>query len=136
MAQMRAKIVNKFLIPTEQQEQRALVKWLSLHPILKNYYCKNNNEGKRTEAQTWNLKLQGLRAGVSDLLIAYPTSQYSGLWLEIKRNMHYPPSARKSSSWMLQEEWILRMKSVGYAAEFCYGFNHARIIIENYLVAN
>lgn len=135
MVSLKAKIVKKFLVPSEHQEQRALVKWLSLHPTLKNNYCKNNNEGKRTEAQTWHLKLLGLRPGVSDLFIAYPTSKYHGLWLEVKRNMHYPPSARKSSSWLLQEEWISRMKSVGYAGEFCYGFECGKKIIESYLLS-
>ena len=130
-------MTRKFVIPTERQEQRALVKWLNLHPQLKDFFCKNNNEGKRTEAQTWNLKLEGLRPGVSDLFIPYPsrTGKYSGLWLEVKRDMHYPPSAHKATSWMLQEEWIARMKSVGFAGEFCYGWIDGKNIIESYLLA-
>ena len=132
---MRSRMTRKFLIPTENQEQRALVKWLSLHPVLKDYFYKNNNEGKRTEAQTWNLKLMGLRPGVSDLLIPYPsrTGLYAGLWLEVKRNMNYPPSARKSETWVRQQEWIDRMKTVGYDGYFCYGFEDGIKIIERYL---
>ena len=128
-----SRMTKKFLVPTERAEQRALVKWLSLHPILKNFYCKNNNEGKRTAAQTWNLKLEGLTPGVPDLLIYYPTTTYHGLWLEMKRKMHYPPSARKSDSWVLQEEFIKRVKTVGYAAHFCYGWEEGKQIVENYL---
>ena len=130
-------MTRKFLIPTENQEQRALVKWLSLHPILKDYFYKNNNEGKRTEAQTWNLKLMGLRPGVSDLFIPYPsrTKRFAGLWLEVKRDMHYPPSARKASSWVLQEEWIERMKTVGFHGDFCYGWIDGKRIVESYLLA-
>lgn len=123
----------RIAIPTENQEQRWLVKWLSLHPQLKDFFCKNNNEGKRTEAQTWNLKLQGLRPGVSDLAIFYPTKKYHGLWLEVKRNMHYPPSARKGESWVNQVIWIEKMKSVGYYGDFCYGWQHGVEIIEEYL---
>ncbi len=130
-------MTRKFLIPTENQEQRALVKWLSLHPLLKEYFYKNNNEGKRTEAQTWNLKLMGLRPGVSDLFIPYPskTKLYAGLWLEVKRNMHYPPSARKSETWINQEIWIERMKGVGFDGHFCYGWEDGKRIIECYLSA-
>jgi len=79
-------MTTKLQIPTENQEQKWLVKWLSLHPILKNFYCKNNNEGKRTDVQGYSLKLMGLRPGVSDLFICWPTNTYHGLWLEMKRN--------------------------------------------------
>ena len=127
-------MAKKHQIPSEAQEQRALVKWMSLHPVLRDFFCKNNNEGKRTEAQTWQLKLLGLRPGVSDLFIPFPTKTYHGLWLEIKRDMGYPPSARKTQTWLQQEEWIERMKSVGYAGYFCYGHEDGREIINRYLL--
>ncbi len=124
----------RILIPTENQEQRALVKWLSYHPIVRDYFCKNNNQGKRTEVQGWNLKLMGLRAGVSDLTIFYPTKVYHGLFLEVKRNMNYSPSAKNTDTWKQQVEWIERMRGVGYVAEFCYGFLDAKRIVEDYLL--
>jgi len=120
--------------PSENQEQRALVKWLSYHPLLKDFYCKNNNEGLRTRGQGWNLKLMGLRPGVSDLLIYYPTKTYHGLWLEMKRAKNYTPSERLTPSWMAQEEFIERVKSVGYAGEMCYGWCNGKEIIERYLL--
>lgn len=130
-------MTKRVSIPTENQEQRALVKWLSFHPLLKDFYYKNNNEGKRTEAQTWNLKLMGLRPGVSDLFIPYPSKsgKYAGLWLEVKRAMNYPPSARQGESWKLQEIWIERMKTVGFDAHFCYGWIDGKEIIERYLLS-
>jgi hypothetical protein len=133
IARMVCKGKRKFTIPTEHQEQRALVKWLSLHPVLKDCYMKNNNEGKRTEAQTWGLKQLGLRPGVSDLFIAHPTRTYHGLWLEVKRNMSYPPSSRKTQTWVQQQEWVERMRSAGYEAKFCYGWEEGRQIVEDYL---
>jgi hypothetical protein len=126
-------MTRKFLIPTENQEQRALVKWLSLHPVLKDFYCKNNNEGKRTEAQGWNLKLMGLRAGVSDLTIYFPTKLHHGLFLEVKRAMNYPVSARKSETWIAQEEFARIVRSVGYEAKTCFCWQDGVKIIENYL---
>lgn len=123
----------KLVVPTERQEQRALVKWLRLHPILKDFFCKNNNEGKRTEAQTWHLKLEGLTPGVPDLFIYYPNQTKHGLWLEMKRNMSYPPSAKKNASWALQEAFIERVKNVGYAGSFCFGWEDGKKIIEEYM---
>lgn len=85
--------------------------------------------------QTWNLKLMGLRPGVSDLFIPYPSKsgKYSGLWLEIKRAMKYPPSAKKTNSWVQQEIWIERMKTVGFDGHFCFGWVNGKEIIETYL---
>jgi hypothetical protein len=120
-------------IPSENQEQRALVKWLSYHPIVREFFCKNNNEGKRTEAQGWNLKLMGLRPGVSDLFIYYPTTTYHGLWLEVKRNKKYTPSERKTDTWIAQEKFLETVKSVGFMGDFCYGWIDGKRIIEEYL---
>ncbi len=109
------------------------MKWLTFHPMLKNYFCKIDNEGKRTQVQGWNAKLMGLRSGVSDLFIYYPTGIYHGLWLEVKRAMKYPPSARKSDTWIAQEMFHKYVKSVGYSANFCYGWEDGKDIIERYL---
>jgi hypothetical protein len=121
-------------IPTENQEQRALVKWLIYHPIVRDFFCKNNNEGKRTDAQGNNLKLMGLRPGVSDLLIYWPTNTYFGLWLEVKRNKKYSKSERSTDTWIAQEKFIETVKSVGFAGEFCYGWIDGKRIIEEYLL--
>lgn len=123
----------KLPIPSENQEQRALVKWLSYHPTVRNFYCKLNNEGKRTEQQGFNLKLMGLRSGVSDLLIYYPTKTYHGLWLEMKRNKKYTKSEMSTATWIAQEEFLKLVKSVGFAGEFCYGYQAAIKIIDAYL---
>ncbi len=120
-------------IPSEAQEQRALVKWLSYHLIVRDYFCKNNNEGKRTNEQGYDLKLLGLRPGVSDLLIYYPTKTYSGLFLEIKRNKKYTKSERSTATWIAQEKFLETVKSVGYQGHFCYGCEDGIEIITAYL---
>lgn len=137
---MKAKItigkIKKLSIPTEAQEQRWLVKWIKSHPKLHKFVIGSRNEGKRTPAQTNNLKLMGMRVGTSDLFLAHPnnTKTKSGLWLEVKRNMKYPPSAMKTDTWMAEEEFLKDMISVGFAGEFCYGFEHGIKIIESYLL--
>jgi len=106
-----------------------------MHHILKNYFCKLNNEGRRTVKQGHNLKLMGLRAGASDLFIYYPTMTYNGLWLEVKRNKIYTKSEMQTDTWILQQEFLSRVKSVGYAGETCYGFEDGLRIIENYMLS-
>lgn len=110
------------------------MKWLSFHPTVRNFFCKNNNEGVRTAGQGWNLKLMGLRSGVSDLFIYYPTATYHGLWLEVKRNKRYTPSERLTDTWIAQEDFIKSVKSVGYEAKICYGVDDGIEIIESYLL--
>lgn len=96
---------------------------------------KLNNEGKRTEAQGWNLKLMGMEPGASDLFLAYPTSRHHGLWLEVKQARKYTPSEMAKPTWIAQEKFIERMISVGFAGAFCYGWQNGKRIIESYLLA-
>jgi hypothetical protein len=119
--------------PTEAQEQRALIRWIKLQPKIKDFIVKLNNEGKRTEGQGWNLKLMGMCVGASDLFLAYPMGKYAGLWLEVKRNKRYTLSERSTSTWIEQEKFQQRMKSVGFYAETCYGWQDGAKIIESYL---
>ena len=121
------------LIPKEYVEQVALVSWLSMHPKLKKFFLKNDNEGKRTPAQGHHAKRMGLRPGASDLFISWPTKSHPGLWLEVKRNKKYTPSEMRTDTWIAQEEFLDNMRSVGYAGFFCYGWEDGKRIIENYL---
>ncbi len=129
-----ATIVN--LRSTESQEQRALVKWIKTQRIFDDLLIKLNNEGKRTDAQGWNLKLLGMSPGASDLFLAYPTRKFHGLWLEVKQNRQYTPSEMAKPSWQAQIKFLERMNSVGFAGHFCYGWEHGKRIIENYLLSN
>jgi hypothetical protein len=123
-------------IASENQEQRALVKWLSYHPIVRDYFLKLNNEGKRSEAEGWNLKMMGLKPGASDLFIFYPTTKYHGLFLEVKRNKKYTPSEMRTDTWVSQQQFLDCVKKIGFAAETCYGWEDGVSIIERYLLDN
>ncbi len=117
----------------ERDEQKALVRWMSYHPVIREFFCKNNNEGKRTPLQTHRLKLEGLRPHVSDIFIYYPNEKYHGLWLEVKRNKKYTTSERKTPTWIGQEAFQEAVRSVGFAAHFCYGWEDGKGVIERYL---
>lgn len=128
----RSRVKSKIL--TEAAEQRAIVKWLGMHPTLKNLFCKIDNEGARTPQQGFHAKLLGLRAGVSDLFIYYPCGGKHGLFVEMKRNRVYTRSERMTETWQAQERFQEIVKSVGFCAETCYGFEDAIKTINNYLL--
>jgi hypothetical protein len=121
------------LIASENQEQRALVRWIRMQPLIANCLVKLNNEGKRTEAQGWHLKLMGMMPGASDLFLAWPTIKFCGLWMEVKQNRTYPTSEREKESWKAQESFIGHMKEVGYDGYFVFGWEHGKEIVEAYL---
>ena len=112
------------------------MKWIKTQRIFDDLLIKLNNEGRRTEAQGWNLKLMGMLPGAHDLFLAYPTRQFHGLWLEVKQNRKYTPSAMRTPTWLGQERFQRRMISVGYQAQFCYGWEHGKRIIESYLLTD
>jgi hypothetical protein len=116
----------RFEIAEEKIEQDALVEWMSYHPVIKDLFFKIHNEGKRTPRQGAKLKRQGLKAGVSDIFIPFPTKSHHGLWIELKRRKKYRCTNE-------QQIWIDRMNELGYFATFAFGWEHAREIIEKYL---
>lgn len=75
-------------------------------------------EGKR-------LKAEGVKAGVSDLMIAYPCNGKSGFFLEAKRTL-------KSKTKENQSEFLEKMRSVGYAAEVGHGWQHMATLTYEY----
>jgi hypothetical protein len=125
---------NQGKIATETQEQMAIVKWLSLHPTLKDFYCKIPNDGLRSSITGRQMQLTGLRRGAADLYIYYPVGKYHGLFIEMKRNKRYTLSERKTETWIAQENFQNIVKSVGYAHFFCYGWEDAKNVIESYLL--
>jgi hypothetical protein len=121
------------LIPPEWEEQRALVRWIRLQPLIADHIVKLNNEGKRTLIQGHLLKLGGLCTGGSDLFLAYPSGIYHGLWLEMKRNKKYMPCEMRTPTWIGQLRFLDKMRSVGYAGHIVYGWEAGRQIILDYL---
>lgn len=71
------------------------------------------------------LKAMGVQAGISDLFIAVPTKNYSGLWLELKA-----PGKKPTES---QNDWLFVMENFGYKTAWADSFEKAKKIIEDYL---
>ena len=135
----------------ESAEQRIAWKWLAgvaVHGrsrvdsmVLQDYaYMVPNGTnlagtGKRRGIQMANLKAQGLRTGVSDLVIAYPAHGYHGAYIEMKRvrEAYNGPAAIKSAVRPEQVKWLMRMASVGYWVAVAYGAEEFKDYVGMYL---
>lgn len=99
----------KELIPTEEEEQQALFKWLEFaanrHPELL-LMIHIPNEGKRSQVAGARLKPVGLRKGVPDLFLPVPKGKYHGLWIEMKRQ-------KGSKTSKEQKNWIEALNGQG-----------------------
>jgi hypothetical protein len=87
------------------------------------------NGGSRKNAfEGWRLKEQGVRAGVSDLLLPVARGGFFGLWIEFKAAP--PNDAAVSDS---QREWVAQMQAQGYAAQICLGVDAALRVLVDYM---
>lgn len=110
---------------TERAHCYALMEWASYHSICKDLLFHIPNERKCTPAEGWALKRMGVRAGVSDYFLPYPTAKFNGLWIEMKMPGRLITPEQKS--------WLESMKSLKFAAHVAYGVDQAIEIIEKYL---
>lgn len=117
----------------EWREQVAIYQWTQTIQLLRGFVMKFDNEGRRNVVQAAVAKRMGLLPGTSDLFIARPINGYPGLWLEVKQNRPYTPSERAKDTWKRQEAFQERMRSVGFAAHFCFGAENGIEIITNYI---
>lgn len=69
----------------ESKLQKACVKWFRLqYPQYKMLLFHVPNGGYRTATTARNMKLEGVVAGVADLLLLMPSGPYHGLCIEMK----------------------------------------------------
>ena len=98
--------------------------------------------GQRRAIQMANLKVQGLRPGVSDMVIAYPIwdgiagqCRYPGAYIEMKRvrESYAGPAAIKACVRPEQLDWLALMRGVGYWVGVAYGAEEFKQLIGMYL---
>lgn len=69
----------------EEKIQTACISWFDYqYPQFKKLLFAVPNGGSRNVIEAANLKRQGVRAGVSDLIFLYPSFRYSFLCIEFK----------------------------------------------------
>ena len=82
------------------------------------------NGGSRNKMEAANLKRQGVKAGVPDLMFPVALRGYHGLFIEMK--------AGKNKTTKNQDEWLDLLAQNGYCVRVCYGFLEAMAIIDWY----
>lgn len=114
---------------TEQQEQIALIKWTQqpsvrqLYPELKFLFHIPNERSDKIQAA--NLKRMGVKPGVPDLMLPFPSGKYHGLFVEMKKT-----GGRASTE---QLWWLDHLKANNYAVAVCYGWQQAVEVLTWYL---
>lgn len=83
--------------------------------------------GKVVCSEGVKLKREGVKAGVSDVIIFRATAEYHGLHVEFKTK-----TGRQSEA---QKRWQKKMEVEEYKYEICRSFDEFKKIIENYVKA-
>jgi hypothetical protein len=110
----------------EQILQVNLMNWLEHeYPEVRKSTIHIANERRTSMQQGKLLKKMGVMAGVADLFIALPRSQWSGAWIELKEGKGKPSQAQK--------EFLARMMLNGYFAICVTGLDAAKEVIKTYL---
>lgn len=115
---------------SEHAEQVTLMQWATLHeriwPELRLLHAIPNG-GWRHPAVAKGLKAEGVKPGVPDLDLPVPKGPYHGLRIELK--------ARGGKATNEQRQWLHDLTAVGHRAVLCFGWEHARDVILEYLGA-
>jgi hypothetical protein len=115
----------------EHQHQKALIDWEQInkrqYPWLA-YLIAIPNGGARHPAVAGKLRAEGVKAGVSDLFLAYPKGHYHGLWIEMKA----PRDQGGKAPTKPQQEWLQAMRENGYATSCCFGWDEAKEVLMYY----
>lgn len=113
---------------SEHSHQSALFAWAALsvdkYPQLKWMFAIPNG-GLRDIRTATNLKAEGVKAGVPDIMLAYPTKNFAGLFIELK--------VGKNKTSKEQDAWLSYLSSVGYMTTVQWGWEGAKDIIVDYL---
>ncbi|MEI6424420.1 MAG: VRR-NUC domain-containing protein [Lentisphaerota bacterium] len=106
--------------------QSECVRWFRLQfPKMSKLLIAIPNGGSRDAREAVNLKIQGVVAGVSDLLLLTPRNGYGCLCIEMKTE-----TGRQSE---LQSEWQHEAEKSGNKYVLCRSFDQFRTEILNYL---
>lgn len=121
-------------VDREGQEQAVLMRWLlgekmrgsavgDLHDVT--YHVPNG--GARHKATAAALKGQGVRSGVSDLVVMDARGGWFGLYLEFKATPPHHAALQES-----QREWLEMAEALGYCAVLARGLEEAKAVLRAY----
>jgi len=110
--------------PLEKHEQVALAAWLDFHGVV---WTHVPNGGSRDRREASNLKRQGVRAGIPDVLVfshAPLRPDARGVAIELKRERGGRTSAE-------QRAWLDRMTGLGWVTYIAHGSRDAIRFLES-----
>lgn len=124
---------TRVTIGPEAKVQIALLEWLKLfHPEAREHVIKLDNEGRRSLVGLQLSIAQGLHSGASDIFLAWPTTRYAGLWLEIKKEKwKMVPSNQEHTERQLL--FLNKMIKRGYHGAMGVGIDSCIDIVKSYL---
>lgn len=112
----------------EAAEQAKLFRWADFmsakYPLLSLMYHIPNG-GSRNKIEAYNLKLQGVKAGVPDVFLPVPCGKYHGLYIEMKYDKNKPTEK--------QTKYLKALSEQGYGVAVCYTWEDAAKAICKYL---
>lgn len=115
--------------PLEAEEQKMLFKWAEImemqYPELRFMYHVPNG-GRRRTKEAANLKAEGVKAGVPDVVIPAARGCFHGLYIEMKRQ-------KSGSLSQDQKDYLDFLQKQGYCAVMCRGWKQAASTILMYL---
>lgn len=113
---------------SEATEQIRVIDWSrwreNKYPELKLLHHVPNG-GSRNKMEAQNLKREGVKSGVPDLVLPVARKGFHGLYIEMKFG--------KNKTTTEQEEWLIALRKQGYKTAVCYGAEEAIPLIMNYL---
>lgn len=112
----------------EADEQRAVFEWAAYmtgkYPCLR-WMHHIPNGGSRNKIEAVRLKQQGVKRGVPDIFLPYPSGKYHGLYVEMKYG--------KGKARPEQQEFLDYAAGAGYKTAVCYNMLQAVKVILRYL---
>lgn len=115
--------------PSSEEEhhlQCGCVRWFRLqYPKMRHNLFAVPNGGERKASEAAKFKAEGVLAGVSDLILLKPNSQYSGLLIEMK--------TKKGVQSDSQKEWQARITQDGYQYVVCRSLDDFMREVNEYL---
>lgn len=112
------------MLGKEAIEQIKLFQICSFIPECKFMFAVPNG-GSRNKIEAYNLKRQGLKPGVPDIMLPVAKCNYHGLFIELKYG--------KNKTTDNQVKYIDYLNKNGYLAVVCYGCDQAFDTIKKYL---
>ena len=133
----KPKKARKKIAQPEFEHQCALILWTTaryeqapeLWPDLDMIHCSLSGV-KLTAAQAGKAKAAGMRKGVLDVILDKPIGGYHGLRIEMKAPA--TPGKPRGRPTPEQMKEVIRLRALGYRAEFCYGVEEAKAVIRDY----